>query len=498
MPAMSAAKGVSTVSRAAAQESPSSPLARPLCVDLDGTLVKSDTLLDSLMVLVRTHPFAALMTPFWALQSKAALKSRVASRVNLDVTQLPYNHALVEFLKTARASGRRLYLVTGADQKLAARVADHLGLFDEVLASDGTTNLTGSKKLEGLRQRFGEHGYDYIGNGFVDLPLLQYAGTAMLANPAWMLRTRLRSRGVAVEKEFNDRPSWPRSLFKSIRLHQWAKNLLILLPPLLAHNLNLRVMANAVIAFFCFSLCASATYMVNDLLDIESDRRHPRKRFRAFAAGNLTVVTGAVISALFFVVAFAGAIFLLPTVFVSWLGVYLVATLSYSLYFKRVVLLDVLLLSGLYTLRVLAGGGATSVPISPWLSAFSIFLFLSLAMVKRFSELQNARTRGGVLLNGRGYLLGDIEQLRSFGTASAYAAVVVFSLYINGREMTALYHHPGRLWLITPLMILWLSRVWLLASRGELDEDPVIFAVTDRMSLLIGAGIAALAALAVF
>ncbi len=486
------------MSRAAEQESRSSPLARPLCVDLDGTLVKSDTLLDSLMLLVRTHPFAALMTTFWALQGKAVLKSQVASRVTLDVAHLPYNHALVEYLKTEHASGRKLFLVTGADQKLAARVADHLGLFEEVLASDGTTNLTGSRKLEGLRQRFGEHGYDYIGNGSVDLPLLQHAGTAMIANPGWMLRTRLRSRGVAVEREFNDRPSWPRAVLKSIRLHQWAKNLLILLPLLLAHALKLPVIANAVIAFFCFSLCASATYIVNDLLDIQSDRRHPSKKLRPFAAGNLSVLAGASISILFFTVAFAAATFLLPVAFVSWLLVYLVATLSYSLYLKRVVLLDVILLSGLYTLRVLAGGGATNVPISPWLSAFAIFLFLSLAMVKRFSELQNARTRGNILINGRGYLLGDIEQLRSFGTASAYAAVVVFSLYINGREMTALYRHPARLWLMTPLMILWLSRVWLLASRGELDEDPVIFAVTDRMSLLIGACIAALAALAVF
>ena len=347
------------MSRAAEQESRSSPLARPLCVDLDGTLVKSDTLLDSLMLLVRTHPFAALMTTFWALQGKAVLKSQVASRVTLDVAHLPYNHALVEYLKTEHASGRKLFLVTGADQKLAARVADHLGLFEEVLASDGTTNLTGSRKLEGLRQRFGEHGYDYIGNGSVDLPLLQHAGTAMIANPGWMLRTRLRSRGVAVEREFNDRPSWPRAVLKSIRLHQWAKNLLILLPLLLAHALKLPVIANAVIAFFCFSLCASATYIVNDLLDIQSDRRHPSKKLRPFAAGNLSVLAGASISILFFTVAFAAATFLLPVAFVSWLLVYLVATLSYSLYLKRVVLLDVILLSGLYTLRVLAGGGAT-------------------------------------------------------------------------------------------------------------------------------------------
>jgi len=187
---------------------------------------------------------------------------------------------------------------------------------------------------------------------------------------------------------------------------------------------------------------------------------------------------------------------LLPQAFLVWLLVYLATTLSYSLYFKRVVLIDVILLSGLYTLRMLAGGAATGVTFSPWLAAFSIFLFLSLAMVKRFSELQNIRAQGNTLSNGRGYLLADIEQIRSFGTASAYASVVVFAFYIYGSGATGLYHHPSRMWLMTPLMILWLSRVWLLASRGELDEDPVIFAVTDRMSLLIGLCIALIAVLA--
>ena len=248
-------------------------------------------------------------------------------------------------------------------------------------------------------------------------------------------------------------------------------------------------------AFLCFSLCASATYIVNDLLDIEADRRHPKKCRRPFAAGDLSVAAGVAIIVLFMALSFTGAFFL-SRAFLGWLLLYLVTTLSYSLYLKRVVLIDVILLSGLYTLRMLAGGAATSVAFSPWLAAFSIFFFLSLAMVKRFSELQNIRAQGNTLSNGRGYLLADIEQIRSFGTASAYASVVVFAFYIYGSAATGLYHHPGRMWLMTPLMILWLSRVWLLASRGELDEDPVIFAVTDRMSLLIGAAIALIAVLA--
>ena len=470
---------------------------RPLCVDLDGTLVKSDTLMDSLLVLLRNRPLDALWFPLWLLRGKAAVKAEVGTRVSLDVCHLPYNRSVVEYLETERGEGRKLWLATGADQQLAARIAEHLGLFEGVLASDGKTNLIAGNKLEGLRRTFGDEGYDYIGNAGPDLPLLQHAGAAMIANPAPALRARLRARGVSVEREFQDRTSPAKALFKAVRLHQWAKNILIFVPMLLAHRLRAATFADTAIAFVSFSLCASSTYIANDLLDIESDRRHPRKRNRPFAAGDLSVTTGVVTSAALLAGAIAMAAVLLPAGFLFWLLLYLVTTLAYSLVLKRVVLIDVIVLSGLYTVRMLAGAAATQVDISPWLAAFSVFLFLSLAMVKRFSELQNTRTRGQALANGRGYLLGDIEQLRSFGTSSAYAAVVVFSFYIGeARDVTSLYRHPTRLWLITPLLIYWLSRVWLLASRGELDEDPVIFAVTDRLSLLTGAAVAAIAALA--
>lgn len=471
---------------------------RPLCVDLDGTLVKSDTLMDSLLVLARSQPLALLQVPLWLMRGRAAVKAEVGRRVSLDVRHLPYNRAVVEYLESERGEGRRLYLATGADRRLAEQIAEHLGLFDGVLASDGQTNLTAGNKLEGLRQTFGDEGYDYIGNGSPDVPLLQHAGTAMLANPMPGLRARLRIRGIAVEREFEERAAPARAMRKAIRLHQWAKNVLIFVPMVLAHTLRLNVLMEALLAFLSFSLCASATYIANDLLDIEADRRHPAKRLRPFAAGDLSVMTGMVLSLTLLGGALAIAVLLLPWAFLGWLLVYLATTLSYSLYFKRVVLVDVILLSGLYTLRLLAGSAATRVPISPWLGAFALFLFLSLAMVKRFSELQNTRARGQTLANGRGYLLMDIEQMRSFGTASAYASVVVFSFYIGAHEITALYRHASRLWLITPLMILWLSRVWLLASRGELNEDPVIFALTDRMSLLIGLAVAAIAAFAVF
>jgi 4-hydroxybenzoate polyprenyltransferase len=250
------------------------------------------------------------------------------------------------------------------------------------------------------------------------------------------------------------------------------------------------------IAFLAFGLTASATYIVNDLLDIESDRRHSRKRFRPFASGDLSAFTGLGVVAIFLLLAACGAR-LLPPAFSAWVLLYLVSTLAYSFYLKRVALVDVLVLSGLYTLRLQAGSAATQTPISHWLAGFSIFLFLSLAIVKRFAELQNLGAGGAAPWNGRGYLVADIEQIRSFGTASAYAAVVIFAIYISGRDVTMLYRQPRLLWLIVPFMILWLSRVWLLASRGELNEDPVIFAITDKMSLLIGLAVLTVAMFAI-
>jgi 4-hydroxybenzoate polyprenyltransferase len=477
---------------------PESSLAalRPLCVDLDGTLVKSDTLADSLLVLARTHPALLFALPGQLLRRKAAFKAFVTSHVSLDVTHLPYNRKLLQFLHEESARGCVIYLATGADLRLAERVAAHLGVFDGVMGSDGVTNLTGTRKLDRLRAQLGNVPFDYIGNDVPDLPLLVSATETMVANPSLRLRLKMQMRGIRPVRTFTERgrPLW--SVVRALRVHQWSKNLLIFLPLLLAHVIPLRLFLNGLLAFCCFCLTASSAYIVNDLLDIEIDRRHPQKRSRPFAAGDLSAITGFVIVAVFLVVAFAGAR-LLPIAFEGWLLLYLGTTLAYSWYLKRLALVDVLVLSGLYTLRLIAGSAATHSHISHWLAGFSVFLFFSLAIVKRFAELQNLRTSGLPPRNGRGYLVADVEQLRSFGTASAFAAVIVFAIYIGGSDVTLLYRRPQLLWLIVPLMILWLCRVWLLASRGELNEDPLVFALTDRVSLAIGAAIAAVALLAV-
>jgi 4-hydroxybenzoate polyprenyltransferase/phosphoserine phosphatase len=484
------------VSQILAQPEPSLQLLQPLCVDLDGTLVKSDTLVDSLLVLIRTRPSLLFALPLHLLRGKAAFKAFVTSHVTLDVAHLPYNRKLLQFLHDEHSRGRALYLATGADVRLAERVAHHLGIFAGVLGSDGATNLTGNRKLDRLRSRLGNSAYVYIGNDVPDLPLLAHAAESMVANPSLRLRLRMRLRGVQPARTFieRDHPLW--SILRALRPHQWCKNLLIFLPLLLSHVIPFQLLLNGLLAFCCFSLTASSAYIVNDMLDIQADRRHPRKRLRPFASGDLSPLSGFILAFLSLVLAFSGAC-LLPAAFFQWLLFYLVSTLAYTWYFKRIAIVDVLVLSGLYVLRLLAGSAATQSHISHWLAGFSAFLFFSLAIVKRFAELENLRASSLPPHNGRGYLVADIDQLRSFGTASAFAAVVVFAIYISGSDVMLLYRRPHLLWLIVPFMILWLCRVWLLASRGELDEDPLVFALTDRASLLIGAAVAVIALLAI-
>jgi 4-hydroxybenzoate polyprenyltransferase len=470
-----------------------------LCVDLDGTLVKSDTLHDSALAVARHHPRSLIHIPGWLVQGKAALKRHLANTIQLDVVHLPYNRELLQYLEQQRAIGRPLYLATAADAVTANRIATHLGIFTGVLASDGKLNLAGKNKLAAFQSRFGDN-FSYIGNALPDLPLLQHCQEPMVANPTPALRSALRKARITPIRTFDERASPLKSWLKAIRLHQWAKNVLIFLPLLLAHAWAPGLVAGAALAFLSFGLCASATYIVNDLLDLEADRQHPRKRLRPFASGDLSALAGVVIVVLFLAASLTMAM-LVPRVidalspnfallepyrFLVWLGIYLVTTLAYSLRFKRVVLVDVIVLSGLYTIRILAGSAATGIAVSTWLAGFSIFFFLSLAFVKRFAELENLRERGGVSIGGRGYHIADIEQLRSFGSASGYASVVVLTLYISNLDAAQLYHHTNRLWLLVPVLLLWISRLWLHASRGQLDEDPVVYAITDRRSLLLG------------
>ncbi len=481
-----------------------SQAAVPLCVDLDGTLVKTDTLVDSVLALARQNPRAILQIPGWLAQGKAAFKQHVTQAVTLDVAGLPYNKPLLEYLFHQHAAGRPIFLATAADRGLADRIALHHPIFEDVLASDGAHNLAGGNKLAAFRQRFGER-FSYIGNARPDVPILTACLEPMVANPTASLMSGLHAAKVVPARIFRDRQPPLKAWLKAIRLHQWAKNVLVFLPFLLAHAwagaTAIGGIAGVVTAFLAFGLCASATYIVNDLLDIEADRRHHSKRRRPFAAGNLSAFSGIAVIVLFLAVSAALALALpslaarfgaplhSPFRFAIWLVVYAVTTTAYSLALKRVVMVDVIVLAGLYTVRIFAGGAAGDVPVSEWLGGFSVFFFLSLAFIKRFAELESLKKRDKAPTNGRGYLLDDIEQLRAFGTSAAYASVVVLLVYISNLD-THLYRHPGRLWFLLPVLLLWTSQLWLLASRGELNEDPVVYAITDKRSLLLGVVVA--------
>jgi len=484
--------------------SKSQPADLPLCVDLDGTLVKSDTLVDSVLVLARHRPGLLLRLPGWLAGGKAAFKQKMTASAELDVEHLPWNQPLLQYLREQHGAGRAIYLATASDQALAGRIAAWLGIFADVVASDGVTNLAGSNKLAAFQERFPE-GFCYIGNALPDAEVLAACAAPMVANPHLALRRRMQRDGTVAVRSFDDRTPVLKSWLRALRLHQWAKNTLIFVPLLLAHEWNAATLGGATVAFFSFGMCASATYILNDLLDLETDRRHPRKRRRPFAAGDLSAIAGACAVVLLLAAAAALAVALPAVVaslagdgglehpysFLGWLGLYMVTTLTYSMHLKRRLLLDVFVLSGLYTVRILAGSAATGVEVSAWLAGFSVFFFLSLAYVKRFSELEGLRERGDAAASGRGYGVGDLEQLRALGTGAAYAAVVVLTLYINNSNASLLYHHPVRLWMAVPVLLLWLSHVWMLASRGQMHDDPVVYAITDKRSLLMGVLMAA-------
>lgn len=464
----------------------------PLCVDLDGTLLKTDMLLESLILLLKNNLLYIFLLPIWLIQGKAYIKRQLAERICFDAHTLPYCDDFVAFLKDQHARGRKLVLITASDQRIASKIAAHLSLFSEVLSSDGITNLAGREKLALLRKKFGAKGFDYAANGVIDLAIWPDANEAIVVGAPLSLVKKVRQT-TPVLHHFPGKKIDMSVLLKAVRLHQWLKNLLIFVPLILAHKVTeLPLLFDAVYAFFSFGLCASGIYLLNDLLDLEADRAHPRKKFRPLAAGDLPLIWGCAMIPILLLASVLIALNL-PGSFLAVLGIYFLTTTAYSFYLKQVVLVDVLVLASLYTLRIIAGAAAVGVPASQWLLVFSMFLFLSLALLKRFSELQMLRSLDEEMTVGRGYFARDLEQIASFGAASGYIAVLVLALYVNSREVLVLYSHPGVLWLLCPLFLYWISRLWLLAHRGLVFEDPILFAVKDKASyivaMLIGGGL---------
>jgi 4-hydroxybenzoate polyprenyltransferase len=454
-----------------------------LAVDLDGSLLKSDLLLESALALLGIAPWMLLWFPVWLLRGKAHLKREIARRVSLDIASLPFDARVLQLVR--EAEGRReVLLCTASDESLATQVADHLGGFDAVLASDGVRNLSGSTKRDVLTARFGERGFDYVGNAPADLKVWAHARNAIVVNaPAALARAAARVSTVKAHLP-TEGSTWKLWL-KALRLHQWLKNLLVLVPMVAAHRVGEpAVVFEALLGFFAFGLCASGVYLLNDLLDLAADRHHLRKRNRPFASGQLPLVQGALLSPLLTLASFTLAWSLSP-LFAAALATYFALTLAYSLRLKRQVMVDVMVLAGLYTMRIIGGAVLLATAPSFWLLAFSMFLFLSLAMLKRYAELFSLLGQGKSSTSGRGYRVDDLPLVQSLGTASGYLAVLVLALYINSTASEALYRRPEVLWLLCPLLLFWISRAWMIAHRGLMRDDPVVFAATDRTSVAI-------------
>ncbi len=479
-----------------------------LAVDLDGSLIASDALWESLLLVLKRSPWTVLLMGVWLLRGRAYLKRQVALRAALDPASLPYRENVRDFLRGEKARGRRLVLATAADALLAEAVAQHLGLFDEVLASNGETNLKGKAKRAELERRFGPKQFDYLGNSRDDLEVWKGARSAILVQTADRLRSSLERVG-----ELGGLLQAPRMRFRHLvrmlRLHHWIKNLLVFVPLLLAHQLlNWDAWVRAGWAFLCFGMCASGVYLLNDLFDLPADRRHPQKHARPLAAGIISIPSALALSFACLSLGLVGAWLFLKPVFALLLVTYCLLTVSYSLAWKKLALIDVFLLAGFYSLRIFAGSVSTGVHLSNWLLGFSAFFFFSLAMGKRYSELiltgalEHHRrhddppgtfrvrvTGNGLEAFGRGYRPGDREFLSAVGIASAYASVIILALYISSQDITSLYRRPVVLWSVAPLILYWLTRVWLLAHRGELADDPVVFAIKDPVSYIVGLGV---------
>jgi len=456
----------------------------PLVVDLDGTLVKPDLLIESLVALLRQRPSSVFALPVWLLKGRAYLKQEIARRISLDVTLLPYRSELVEYLRKQRAAGRSLVLATGSDQRLAAQIADYLKLFDSVLASDGTTNLSGKRKRERLVSLFGERGFDYAADGHRDLAVWSSARKAIAVNASRRMRREISSV-TQLEVVLQDHEIGVAGYWQALRPFQWLKNLLVFVPLFTAHSFyEPRLLGKTLLAFLAFCCCASSGYLFNDLLDLSADRHHPQKRLRPFAAGDVPVSYALVMIP---VLAGLGCVIgmLVSRLFIEVLVGYLVLTLAYSLYLKTVALLDVLVLAGLYTLRIMAGSVAVIIWPSHWLLAFSMFLFVSLAFVKRYGELVVMRKVSGADGRARSYEASDAELLAAKGTASGYMAVLVLALYITSGAGKPLYRRPELMWFLCPLLLYWVGHIWLVAHRGEMYDDPIVFALHDRTSRML-------------
>ncbi len=462
-------------------------LLRPLVIDLDGTLINSDLLEESAFAFLLRSPLSIFKLLKWLKSGKATLKEKLAKKVKIDIASLPYNQDVLKLIDEARQQGQKIILATASHKFYADQIAQHLQIFDEVLATQGKFNLRSKNKCDILVKKFGEKNFDYVGNSCDDLAVWAKANHAYAVNPSHRLLKKIKALG-NLEKVFLHKKSTLKIYAKTLRLHQWVKNFLIFVPLLSSHKIGeIDLIFNGILAFLFFGLCASHVYLFNDCVDLQNDRTHKTKCLRPIPAGLISLPCALILSFILLATSFVGAFSFLPL----WFGLSLVAyyflTLAYSLFLKRIAILDIVTLAALYTMRIIAGTFAFGVLLTFWMLAFSMFIFLSLSLVKRYAELFEQRNQGkNEIVKGRGYYTSDLEMLSSLGASAGYLSIMVLALYIQDKTTVALYSHPKIIWFACPILLYWISRIWILTHRGQMHEDPVVFAIKDRFSWVAG------------
>lgn len=456
----------------------------PLYVDMDQTLMRTDSLFESLFALFKRSPSQALLVVMALVRGRAAFKQRLSDAVRLDPALLPYNDNVLALVRRRREQGGQVILASAAHESIVSAVARHVGNFSDCLATrEGGPNLKGRNKLAAIREHARGAPFAYCGDSIADLPILTAAQERFVVARSAVLPRRLRNTQLPFEVVDQQRTKLA-TVVKELRLHQWLKNVLLFLPAIAAHRwADVSVLLPLLGAFVCFGLVASATYVLNDLLDLDSDRKHPRKRLRPIASGALSIQHAVLIALGVFVAGMLLAVLVHPRLPVLLLG-YVVLTVFYSTVLKTYAMLDVLMLAGLYSYRVFAGGVVASVAVSSWLLAFSMAVFFSLALVKRCSEIRKLDASDKTWVAGRGYRKDDWAVLLALGAASALSAVVLIAMYVDSTQARGMYSAPERIWLVCPLLVYWLSRLWIKTSRNEMTDDPLVYTVKDRGSLV--------------
>ncbi|QDK45332.1 UbiA family prenyltransferase [Bdellovibrio sp. ZAP7] len=451
-----------------------------LVCDLDDCLIKTDLLYEQWLVLLKSNPLQFLKSILWLLKGKAYFKAQLAKHAPVVAKLLPYRISVLDLLRNAKAEGREVILASASPDLWVQEVANHLGIFNRSIGSTMEKNYKGQNKLAAIKEMIGSQKFAYVGDHDADLKIWTDADEVIAVNPTNNLRAKIRRLEKPTQYIVDDKKSIFKLIIKQMRPHQWIKNALVFLPALAGHKIwNIDIVINCLCAFAGFSLSASFVYIFNDILDLRSDRNHHTKKNRPFASGNLSIKWGILLLPTLLLGSFLFAL-PLPNEYLAWISGYLMLNLAYSLYLKQSVVVDIIILSMMYTLRIFAGSGATSIPVSEWLLSFATLFFFSLACVKRCTEI--IRSKNKLTIDGRGYRQVDYPMIQSLGAGSGLIAILIILLYLQSKDVRALYTNPQHLWFATPILLFWISRIWILTNRDEMHDDPVVFAVKDKIS----------------